>query len=359
MKILYDHQIFSYQERIGGVTRYFYEIMKRLPLENWETSVKYSNNPLFKELAEAKSYDYKYFFPNINLPRKGRLMLELGKPYSRKIIKKNDYDILHLTHYESYAINDTSKPIVITYHDKLFSSYAYNKRTESEQRKCLEKAAAVVCISENTKKDFLSVFDYPEDKIHVIYHGINTLPVGKKLDKKEKYILFVGGRASYKNFDNLARAFSILSKKDPDLYLYCTGKAFSENELELLEQLGIGDKTKAKYVSDFELADLYANAECFVFPSKYEGFGMPLLEAMNQNCPVCCSNAHCFPEIVNDAALLFNPDKPEDIANKINQIINNESLREELIEKGNERKNYFSWEKSVKQHIELYESLIQ
>lgn len=359
MKVLYDHQIFSYQE-YGGASRYFYELLKRLPPEMWDLSVKYSNNQYLRELQKIKQLQYVNFFYGKTIPRKGRIMLEMGKYNSLKKIKKNDYDIVHLTHYESYCLESIKKPIVVSYLDKLFSSYEFNQRTINEQKKCIKKASAIICISNNTKNDFLSLFDYPENKTHVIHLGTNCLQKREKGPKyiKERYVLYVGGRLEYKNFVNFAKAFSKISEKDDQLFMYCTGRRFNADELKMLINLRILDKVKVNYVTDEQLSDLYANALCFVFPSKYEGFGMPLLEAMNNNCPVCCSNSHCFPEIAGNAAAYFNPDSIEDIQKTIESVIYSTPKREELIRSGIIQRELFSWNKCANEHVALYKELL-
>lgn len=358
MKILYDHQIFSHQV-FGGVSRYFTEIIKRLPIDSVDISVKYSNNIYFEELNKLGyvKHPYKNFFKNHDFYKRDRIMLEMGKTFSIKKIKEDNFDILHLTHYESYANNKTNKPIVINYHDKMFSTYNYNARTVREQRKCIERADAIITESNNTKKDLIELFDCPEEKIHVIYLGATFS--GEKRDPifNEPYILFVGGRLAYKNFKKLLLAFSLI--KENNIKLFCVGSVFTTEELEYINQLGISNRVVQKRVSDSELMSLYQHALCFVFPSLYEGFGLPLLEAMGNNCPVVCSNASCFPEVAKDAALFFNPHDEQEMANQICNVIQNNELRKSLIEKGNIRVKDFSWEKAAEMHIALYKSLVQ
>ncbi|MBQ4407179.1 MAG: glycosyltransferase family 4 protein [Bacteroidales bacterium] len=352
MKILFDHQIFAYQE-IGGVSRYFCEIMKHIPKEMWYTSVSLSNNVYLKELQVP----HKPFLENINFYKKGRVMLELGKIHSSKVIKQGDFDVLHLTHYESYANNKTNKPIVLTYHDKLFHSFEYNKRTIREQKRCFERADAVVAISHNTKKDLIDYFDYPEEKIHVIYHGVaNNLSVEKPIFDFD-YVLFVGRRGRYKNFENFLYAFAKLDAKD--LRLVCTAGDFTREELNLIKQLNLSGRVVHKFASDRDLNALYQNAVFFVFPSKYEGFGMPLLEAMANKCPVLCSNNSAFPEVAGDAAVYFNADDVDSIVYAMEKVYNSQAVRNDLINKGLERVKEFTWEKSAARHLEVYKSLIE
>lgn len=356
--VLFDHQIFSYQQ-YGGVSRYFVELMKHIDFELWDTSFIISNNEYIKEIG--KKFSYINFFKNLPFYKRERLMLELGKPYSLYKIRKEDYGVLHLTHYESYANLFTKRPVVMTYHDKLFSSYCYNKRTIKEQKKCFTRADKIITISNNTKNDLISLFDIDNKKIEVIYHGINKDKyIPKERIIKEKYILFVGMRNGYKNFSRLLEVYAEIVKKDmPELSLVCTGNSFGNDEMRKIERFGIKkEQISSKFYCDEELQNLYQNAELFIFPSEYEGFGLPLLEAMKNNCPIVCSNTSSMPEIAEDAAEYFNPLDVNDMFAAVKKILFSYEAREKLVEKGKQRCESFSWGKSAQKHIDLYKSLI-
>ena len=358
MKILYDHQIFSYQE-IGGVSKYFYKMLEYIPREYWTTSVLLSNNLYLENMKN--DIRYSNFMKGYSFPKKERLMLELGKLYSIPKIKSNDYDILHITHYESYGLKYTKKPAVLTYHDKCFSSYAYNKRTLKQQKECLKYVDAIIAISENTKKDFLSLFDFPENKVSVIYHGVepqvDVYSVPRLIQKK--YILYVGGRSGYKNFSMFLEAFnSIIQKISHELILVCTGKDFDNNELKQINNLKLNNNILVKRFSDDELINLYRYAELFVFPSKYEGFGIPILEAMSNFCPVACSSTSCFPEIAGNAAVYFDPDDKDSIINAMFEVLLSDSKRKTIIELGKKRSLQFTWKKTAQEHINFYQTCL-
>lgn len=354
MKVLFDHQIFSYQE-YGGVSRYHCEILKRMQRNEYDVSVKYSNNHYLKELGTVS---FSPFFPNWHWRRKHRLMLELGKIHSLNVIKQDSFDVLHITHYESYALNKTRKPIVMTYHDKQFSSYQYNARTVREQKKCFERVDAVIAISENTKKDIIELFNYPEDRIRVIYHGIDIVENTYESIIGGDYILFVGMRwVAYKNFRRFLQAFAELKEKD--VKLFCAGGgAFSSEELDLIRDLGLDGRVMQKNVSDNELNALYQNALLFCFPSVYEGFGMPLLEAMSNGCPVVCSDTSSFPEVAGNAAVYFDPLKRGDILSAMETVLSSQEVRDNLKRAGFDNARKFSWDESVRKHCDLYRSLI-
>lgn len=358
MKILYDHQIFSYQD-FGGVSRYFCEMLKHIPREYWDISVKISNNIYLENMKT--DIIYHKFFEGFSFYKKARIMLELGKFYSISRIKLDNYDILHLTHYESYGLKYTKRPIVLNYHDKLFSSYAYNKRTIKEQKKCFKRANAVIVCSENTKKDLISLFDLPENNIFVIYHGTNhsdnVYQIPRLINKR--YLLYVGARKNYKNFSLFLEAFSyIVHSYNAELMLICTGNSFDADEKKHINKLKLDNNILVNRFTDDELINLYRYAELFVFPSKYEGFGIPLLEAMDNFCPVACSNTSCFPEIAGDAALFFNPDDKNSIINAMLEILSSDIKRKRLIKLGKLRSQQFTWEKTAQEHLRLYQSLL-
>jgi len=254
--------------------------------------------------------------------------------------------------------------MVVTAHDTLYCLFHEDnpkrKMMIEWDRKSYERANKIIAISENTKKDIIEYFGVDAEKINVIHHGINT----KKYDisnlktESSPYILFVGLRYDYKNFFRFAEAFSILSKKYPILRLICTGFPFTNREQQELSRLHISDKTKSIFATEQQMAQLYYNAEMFVFPSLYEGFGMPILEAFAYDCPVVLSNTSCFPEIAQQAGLYFDPYQIEDVALKMEQVLTDSQLRNGLIKSGRERLTCFSWEKSAKKHMEIYHSLI-
>lgn len=358
MKVLFDHQLFSYQ-RYGGASKYFAELLANLPREMWETTTIFSNNEYVKSLNLFKC---KHFLLNKYFRGQGRIMNELNKPHSIKIIKEQNFDVFHETHFETYCLKPLgNKPMVTTFHDINFSTFNKNPKIVKLQRKSLERADHVITISENTKKDMMRLFDIDESKITVIYHGIepvdlSSLPRTKLI--KEPYILYVGSRSGNKNFDRFIQAFAELHKKCPEILLVCTRSVFSKTEKENMNNLGCLDSVKYIGANEGEMLRLYRDCEFFVFPSLYEGFGMPLLEAMACGAPVACSNASCFPEIAKDAALYFEPTSIDDMKEKMIHLLEDENLRNELIMKGETRVKDFSWKKCAEEHMKVYEALI-
>lgn len=367
MKILFDHQIFSLQ-KYGGASKYFCELLKNIPHENWDTSTLFSNNEYLKYSQLFKTYDPLAKF---HFKRKSFVLNMLNKPYSIYKLRKGDYDIFHQTHFETYCLNSIgTKKMVSTFHDmnhvKFAGMYKYSfvkgeHWMENVQKKSLARANKIIAISQNTKKDLMDYWGIDENKITVIHHGVDKekipdLPIERAFEKP--YILFVGERDGFKNFDRFSKAFSSLGSNYKDVDLICTGKSFSKDELDSIKKLGIEDRVFQISASERIMAQLYRDAHMMVMPSLSEGFGMPALEAMVYDCPVVLSQTSCFPEIVGDAGLYFDPYSIDDISHKMEMILNSPILRNNLYERGQEQLKKYSWEKTANEHVSVYKSLM-
>ena len=243
------------------------------------------------------------------------------------------------------------------YYKGTLYSFLISRKWIQGKKALIKNADKIIAISEKTKEDLINIYNIPDDKIKVIYHGYNKFnKIGGRLIS-EPYILYVGLRDKYKNFNTFVLGLkSILLKKQ--IKILCIGGGqFTKNEINLLK-----DHKILKYIiqltaNDATLASAYKNALCFVFPSEYEGFGMPILEAFSMECPVILNNKSCFPEIAQDAALYFDSKNPNDVEEKISELINNNTLRQELISNGKIRLNSFSWNQCKKQTSDLYNEL--
>lgn len=360
MKIFYDHQIFSLQ-KFGGVSKYFVELMRRLPKDEWYTSTLISNNAY---VEDENLFEHYRFLPNVSFRGKERLMSYLGNAYSIYQILNREYTVFHQTDYNPYCIYPIKKrniPFITTCHDLNFATVNKCDYLMSWQKKSMENADAIIAISENTKKELIDLWKINENRIHVIYHGVNVVSENTIYVKiiDQPYLLFVGTRFKFKNFTLLLSAFARLSCKYRNLKLVCVGGGkFNKEELKNITEFKLSDKVIQMSVSDSDLNNLYRFAEAFIYPSISEGFGLPLLEAMANKCPVICSNTSCFPEIASDAAFYFSPFDIDSIYSAIEDVLLCPSIKENLIIKGNERVKFFTWEKSVKSHVEVYNSFL-
>ena len=222
----------------------------------------------------------------------------------------------------------------------------------------VRNAKKIITVSECSKKDILRFFSIPADKIEVIYNGVDTSVFHKidlsalistrnkfSLSSENKYLLFVGNLKPHKNLNRLVQAFSLISKEDSSVKLILAGKSFNDLELiETIASLGLSDKVIITgLISQKEIVDLYNIADLVVFPSLYEGFGLPPLEAMACETPVVCSNSSSIPEVAGDATIYFNPENIEEMVDSIKKVLCDEACAKQLIEKGKERIKLFRW----------------
>jgi glycosyltransferase involved in cell wall biosynthesis len=247
-------------------------------------------------------------------------------------------------------------------HERYDEIRAIEKKISDHKRLLAQKASKVIAISENTKRDIIRYFDVDEKKIDVVYLGNSITPISlpqNRISVPNKYMLYVGVRSFYKNFQPfLASVVSSLAQ-DEELYLLCAGGGdFSGDEISLFRKFGIHQKVIHHPVSDDILGHLYRNARVFVFPSLYEGFGIPVLEAFACGCPAVLSDASSLPEIAMGAALYFNPADENSIRETVEKVLYDETVRKELIAKGYERVKEFSWEKTARETRKIYESLL-
>jgi glycosyltransferase involved in cell wall biosynthesis len=173
---------------------------------------------------------------------------------------------------------------------------------------------------------------------------------------KEGYVLYTGQRNGYKNFDAFIKAVAPLLLYC-DLWLICTGQPFTGFELALLKKGKIRNRTSCTFVRNNELPKLYAKALVFVFPSLYEGFGLPILEAFAAGCPAALSNASCFPEIAGDGAVYFDPYSIEDMRSILEKLMTSPSLQRDLMQRGKEQVQKYSWKKCVEKTAAIYREL--
>ncbi|MCR5587872.1 MAG: glycosyltransferase family 4 protein [Lachnospiraceae bacterium] len=360
MKVLFDYQVMCSQ-KFGGISRYYYDLlryMKHMNLADADVQCVLSRNKYFEKYFRRKASDYNR-------------VVEIGVKLLNQILTipklvSGKYDIIQPTYYDPYLLKFAKGKVVFTVYDmiqELFPEIVVPvvDRTIPRKKKLLHKCDHIIAISESTKRDILKLYpDIPEDKISVIYIGSSfkyTDAVPTDITFPERYILFVGRREAYKNFENFFRAVKPILKKDKSLHLVCVGGgAFNESEQKKLA--GVEDQVMQLNANDEVLAYAYSHAECFVFPSKYEGFGIPTLEAFTCNCPVVLSNTSSMPEVGGDAAVYFDPENVAEMNHQINKVLNDEELRKEMIEKGKVQLKKFSWKKITKQIVDCYEKVL-
>lgn len=356
MNINYDHQIFSTQN-LGGPSRYFVELIKELiSLKNHPVVIAPFNQNI--HLAEISSKFKKEFFFKIS--KRNFLTQKINDLVSNYIFGKNNYDLYHLTYYNKCF--KTKKPKIITVYDLIHEKFMNEFDLKSlPKKRVFENIDHFFCISNNTKNDLINYYNINEKKITVTYlaNSIKNFD-NLKNNFKKPYFLYVGSRKRYKNFKIFLQSFSKLPEimKNFDIICFGGGK-FIKEEIEYMNELSI-DLSKLHQIdgSDQVLSSLYTYSEALVYPSKYEGFGLPILEAMSLGCPVISSNTSSLPEVYGDAALTFSPESFEELMQCLIKITTNNDLKKKLILKGFKREKKFSWKKCALKTSGIYKSLI-
>ena len=184
--------------------------------------------------------------------------------------------------------------------------------------------------------------------------------MGSTLDNRKPYLFYVGDRHGYKNFEGLLEAYTSSGLLRNNFNLVCFGGGrFTAEQKQLISEHGLSYQQVTQVIgNDVELARHYQQAAAFVYPSLYEGFGIPLLEAMTLDCPVVCSNTSSIPEVVGNAGEYFDPNNPEEIAFAIERVVGSSSHRSELINLGRDRCAQFSWKKCAEETLHIYRSIL-
>ena len=241
----------------------------------------------------------------------------------------------------------------------------------------LKKASSIIAISEATKKDLIRIYNIPEDRIFVVYPGVNhdifrardnsnEVYAKYKLEESSRYVMHLSSEVPTKNTGLLIKAFHRLKKDSrfADVKLLKIGRAQYEVDrrktLKLIENLGMQRECMfVDNVSDLDLSKLYNIAELFVFPSLYEGFGLPPLEAMACGTPVVTSNVSSLPEVVGDAGIKVDPHDVHALSEAMYKVLSDEELRKNMVKKGLERAKQFSWERTATETLQVYAKTLE
>ncbi len=385
MKVLYDYQAFDMQDH-GGVSRCFAELYSHRPetLEA-EIAVKETDNVYLQALGFPKRGDTYREFMNLEDSKLKHLLFKLSynikySQFSRldrnpKLnicesvyrLKKGDYDVFHPTFFDGYFLDYIgNRPFVVTIHDmipELFPNYFPKDDIQILQKKAvIPKATHFIAVSEQTKKDFIAITGTPEDKVSVVYHGADEEPYvpSENVAYDYEYILYIGTRYHYKNFAAFCRDCLPILKRHPDLKVICTGVPFKHEELYFFDAFGVRDRFVHRFAdTQQELMDLYHNAVAFVYPSQYEGFGIPILEAYKADCPVLLNDNGCFREIAGDAAVFFRMNGTdsdfEETFETFYHLDSNEKTA--MLKKQRRRLKDFSWNQSAQTLKDVYQKL--
>ncbi|MEA5559224.1 glycosyltransferase family 4 protein [Nodularia spumigena] len=363
MHIFYDGEIYGLQ-KVGGISRYFDNIISNLPKDFHPilTSVRSRHEP-HPHHPNLKLFSYKRFWF-----RPGRVSYWLEPYYFQSLEIINKYQVFHPTYYSLLTRQKLQKkrcPVVITVYDMIHEIFAVmdkDGQMAEVKRRAISAADIILCISESTRRDLLERYPLPGEKVWVTYLATDFNPklgYGDEPIPSRPFFLHVGGRGGYKNFKTLLIAFSKVFSKIPDILLSVVGSPFDTTEQGMISEMNLNNHVQNfGYASDAQLAKLYRNCIAFVYPSLYEGFGIPPLEAMICQAPVIASNTSSIPEVVGDAALLFDPSSISDLADRLLFLLEHPAERERLISKGLAQAKKFTWDKTVARTVEAYRYVV-
>jgi glycosyltransferase involved in cell wall biosynthesis len=364
-KVVFDDQVFCWQE-FGGISRYFYELAKRVANERDFSSTVVAPLYVNRYLAEGGVNVKGMHIPKAR--NSGRIISALNSLVAPSFIRSARPDVLHETYfYRRRSLVPRGCRTVLTVFDMIQEKYpdyflARDHTTEAK-RAAVMRADRVICISSNTQRDLIDIFGVAPEKTVVIHLGFTLTNQGgpeAPLRESRPFLLYVGLRGRYKNFDALLTAYSSSAALRNNYSLVAFGGGrFSAVEVERIRALGLLDSVQQISGDDALLAGLYRQSTAFVYPSLYEGFGIPPLEAMSFDCPVICSNTSSLPEVVGDAACLFDPTDIDAMRAAIEKVVGFPDYHSDLVKRGRERIQHFSWDRTAKETVEVYRELLQ
>ena len=363
MNVYFDGILYSWVEH-GGIVRYFNELYKNFSTDITPSVLFHTPHPTIT-LPERVNTKDLLRLPIVPLPK--NLQRRLYKPLNTYVFEKyfqtKTDGVFHSTYYSTYK--NVHIPQITTVHDMTYERFPHlfkdagSLRFMKQKEKSVRAADQIICISETTRKDVAEYYGIPSEKLHVVYHGVDSsfrpLPqvkVEKCLEKLQvigPYILFVGQRDRYKNFSVLLDAFTSW-KGYQDFTLVVVGGNWSTEEANRVALLDTKKRIKhVGRVNDEQLVALYNGASTFVFPSLYEGFGLPILEAMACNTSVVAADIPAFRELANDQAYFFDPTDTQSL-----QVSLDDATSHQYDPLSHIDIHSFSWQKTAKQTEAIY-----
>lgn len=349
--------------------------------KNLVSNLIHNNNSDEFNLIWTGNMQDDYINANTNIyitsPRSSNFFENLFVP---NLIEKKNLDLFHIPQNGIGFPFDYKVKTIVTIHDLIpyimpeTVGRGYLTKFLSDMPKIISNSIGILTVSEHSKKDIIKFFpQFPKDKIYVtpLAADKNFKPLNKKKCKEyiqkrynfyDDFIFYIGGFSSRKNVEGLIRSFGKIKDDLSKKHLLLLGGAIHDEGLKLkniVSSLGFESSVLfLDFVPDNILPILYNGCECFVYPSLYEGFGLPPLEAMSCKTPVITSNLTSIPEVCSDSAILINPFDLEELGHSIRTLLNNDELKEELIEKGYKKSLQFSWRQTAKKTYDTYNHII-
>lgn len=362
MRVALDEQIFAIQA-YGGISRMFAEIAQQFGAG---VVADIELLPLHAPIVNRYILDDTTLRTSLHAHQARNQWTALARYFSRWHVK-TAADIVHNTFYLPHGL----APIggakrIVTVHDMIPELLPRTRRRLdwlTLKKRYVETADHIICVSEATKQDLIKVYGPTRAQISVVHHGVDPrfhAGVPRADFLPDRYMLFVGHRDQYKDADVLFRAFARIAREDPGLHLLCVGgNGLSRVEVERLEALGIRERVSQRYLSDDDMASAYAHALVFVFPSHFEGFGLPALEAMACGTPTVLAAATSLPEVGGDAAVYFEPGSERDLAEVTLALLADPRRQADLRRRGLARAAEFTWARAAERTAAAYGSALE
>ncbi len=365
MRVFYDHQVTSLQDA-GGISRYYFELARAMldacaPGDAFQPELLLGFNRSVVPFSSLRPRARVSSIATSMAPGAARYALnEALTSFAAPL--RGRFDIYHAT-YQRVLPSVRKRAIVVTHHDSTpdhFPDLFPNAAAIHERlKKVYARADRIICISESCRHDLLRFFDVNPEKTIRIHHGFSALPPERSDERgnlpcTQPFVLYVGSRAAYKNFPMVLQAVSQQLHKDLHLVV-AGGGAFSLDEMIEISRLQLtGRVHELPRVSDEQLAALYRNAAIFVYPSLYEGFGFPPLEAMSVGCPALVSRTSALPEICGEAAFYFNPASMDDLSASLARLLDDETFRRSKHQLGLAQVKRYTWQKAASATLGAY-----
>lgn len=367
MRAVFDHQIFALQ-RFGGVTRYFLELAQGFSLYcpdiQATVAAPFHISPALEGMRQSGRV--KVVGRKIPaLPGKHRFLPLLNRVAGGYVVKGLQPDLIHETYYAEHPVA-CGCPRVLTVYDMIHERFpdrfsGADVHIPRIKARAVARADHLFAISNSARDDLVELLGVAPGKITVTHLAASLEPpAAKEGGQGRPYLLYVGLRGGVKNFQTLLHAYVRSKAVSADFDLVCVGGGpFSAEEQATVAAFNMAGRVRQVEADDRLLASFYANAALFVYPSLYEGFGLPVLEAMRCGCPVACGRVSSLPEIAGDAALYFDPGDGGDMQSVLESFVLSEYPGDRWRAAGYEQERKFSWEKCVRQTAEVYRKVVR
>lgn len=365
MLVSFDHQIFGWQE-YGGISRYFFELANGLAETPEVTPVVTAPFFVNRYLQEGDRRFRVWGMRAPVFPLCGRVYRAVNSLPVRVMNRYLQPDIVHETFFARRGVAPTRAKVILTVYDMIHERFPSPSAglVRRERAAAVARADHVICISHQTRSDLIELLDVAPRKVSVVHLGFSLTARAietSSVAADRPFLLYVGKRGGYKNFEGLLRAVagSRTLRKNVRIVSF-GGGPMTAQERALSADLGFDQDDVCQVSgSDGVLAGLYRQALAFVYPSKYEGFGIPPLEAMNFDCPVVCSRAASIPEVVGDAGEYFDPSDIDDMRAALERVVADEVVRLRLVSAGKNRLKLFSWGRCVSESLAVYRQVLK